>query len=83
MGWESLDTLGLTKGGKNIQKQLFVDLNPDEEVIVSVLKEKGKISIDELSILSKMPMSKTATLLLTLEFSGLVRSLPGKVYQLN
>jgi DNA processing protein len=60
-----------------------VELDPDEAAIVDVLKEKGKINIDELSILSKMPMSKTATVLLNLEFSGLVRSLPGKVYQLN
>ena len=80
MGWESSEN---TSGVKNVQKQLFVDLHPDEEIIVKVLKEKGKVGIDELSILSDMPMSKTATVLLTLEFSGLVRSLPGKVYQLN
>jgi DNA processing protein len=78
MGWEEDK-----KEKKNVQKQLFVELDPDEAAIVDVLKEKGKINIDELSILSKMPMSKTATVLLNLEFSGLVRSLPGKVYQLN
>jgi DNA processing protein len=79
MGWEEEHS----KEKRNIQKQLFVDLGPDETVIVGVLKEKGKVNIDELSMLSKFPMSKTATVLLNLEFSGLVRSLPGKVYQLN
>ncbi|MEW6468458.1 MAG: DNA-processing protein DprA [Bacteroidota bacterium] len=77
MGWEE------KKKGKTVQKQLFVQLSPDEEALVNILREKGKINIDELSLLAGLPMSKTATALLSLEFSGLVRSLPGKVYQLS
>ena len=79
MGWEEKKE----KEKKNIQPRLFVNLGEEEQVIVDVLKNKGRVNIDELSILSKLPMSKTATLLLNLEFSGLVRSLPGKMYQLN
>src|ERR1051325_812500 len=75
MGWEEKKK----KDKKRTQPQLFVNVGEDEQVIVNVLKDKGRINIDELSILSDFPMSKTATLLLGLEFSGLVRSFPGKM----
>jgi len=78
MGWEQ------TKSAKGPQqKQLFVELKPEEELLVNVLKEKEAINIDDLCLVCKMPMSKVSSLLLTLEFSGIVRSLPGKVYRLN
>ena len=41
-----------------------------------------KIAIDELSLQAKLPMSKTASMLLELEFEGVVKVLPGKMYQL-
>lgn len=65
------------------QQKLFVDLSPEEERLVNMLREKGNTAIDDLSILSEFPMSKVAGLLLNLEFNGVVKSLPGKVYQLN
>lgn len=78
MGWEPLK-----KKNAPQQRQLFVELKPEEEVLVNVLKEKESINVDDLCIISKMPMSKVSSLLLTLEFSGIVKSLPGKVYRLN
>ncbi|MGQ0828690.1 MAG: DNA-processing protein DprA [Bacteroidota bacterium] len=78
MGWEQTKNV---KGPQ--QKQLFVELRPEEELLVNVLKEKEAINIDDLCLVSKMPMSKVSSLLLTLEFSGIVRSLPGKMYRLN
>ena len=77
MGWEN------KKGKPAIQKQLFVNLTPEEEIIVSLLKEKGTLYIDNLCLLAKFPTSKAAMVLLNLEFSGLVKALPGKLYQLN
>ncbi len=65
------------------QARLFVDLMPDEQTLVDIIKTKGKVDIDELCVQSKMTQGKTAGLLLNLEFNGVVRSLPGKVYQLN
>ena len=76
MGWEQ-------KKRKPVQRQLFVDLKPDEEILVKILKEKESIAIDDLCLASNFPMSKVSALLLTLEFSGVIRSLPGKVYKLN
>lgn len=65
------------------QAALFVDLLPDEQALVDIIKVKGKVDIDELCHQSRMPQGKAASLLLNLEFNGVVRSLPGKVYALN
>jgi DNA processing protein len=78
MGWEALKPKNVP-----VQKQLFLELKPDEETLVNVLKEKNAINIDDICHSAKMPMSKVSSLLLTLEFSGIVRSLPGKMYKLN
>ncbi len=78
MGWEQTKTKT-----KNVQKKLFIELNNDEEIIVNILKEKETVNIDDLCFIAKMPMSKTSSLLLTLEFSGIIKSLPGKMYRLN
>lgn len=76
MGWES------QKKMEHAQTQLFVELTPDQKTIVNILSKKDKIGVDELSLLAKMPMSKTTSLLLNLEFEGLIKSLPGKMYKL-
>lgn len=73
----------LPKNKKPIQPSLFVDLTPDEQILVDILKAHGKVDIDTLCIKSNMPQGKAAGLLLNLEFSGVVRSLPGKMYALN
>lgn len=66
---------------------LQLDLNlfdPDEQIVVSILKEKkSPVMIDELSRKTSLPPSTLASLLLTLEFKNVVRSLPGKMYRLN
>ena len=77
MGWEE------QQKKKNEQPKLFVELSAEEETIVNVLKEKGTVNIDDLCFVSQMAMSKVSSLLLTLEFSSVVKSLPGKMYCLN
>ena len=79
MGWEEK----INKGKKKEQLQMLVNLNPEEELIVGVLKEKGTVNVDDICYASKLTMSKVSTLLLTLEFSNVVKSLPGKMYCLN
>ncbi|OFY86614.1 MAG: DNA protecting protein DprA [Bacteroidetes bacterium RIFCSPLOWO2_12_FULL_31_6] len=78
LGWEE------SKISKNpIQKQLFVELKAEEEILVTILKENNSTTIDDLCFAANMPMSKVSALLLTLEFSGIVKSLHGKMYKLN
>lgn len=78
MGWEHKKTKKVPQ-----QKELFVSLSEEEERLVSILKDKTSVTIDDLCVTSQLPMSKVSSLLLTLEFSGIVKSLPGKAYSLN
>lgn len=78
-----MEWLPRTKKKPTQQAALFVDLLPDEQTLVDIIKAKGKVDIDELCVQSRMAQGKAAGLLLNLEFSGVVRSLPGKVYALN
>lgn len=84
---QSLEDLELfmswqTKSDKTskIQKQLFVDLTADEQLVFDTLSV-DPVYIDQLCQLVKMPMGKVSALLLNLEFNGLVTSLPGKMYR--
>jgi len=75
MQWES-DT---DKSPK--QQKLFKELSPEEELIVNILKENNEVSIDYIVLKSKLSTSKIASILLNLEFEGIVKSLPGKMYK--
>lgn len=78
LGWEKSK-----KKNAPQQKKLFIELTKDEELLVNALGEKEAVTIDELCFVAKLPMSKASALLLNLEFSGIVKSLPGKAYRLN
>ena len=64
-----------------VQRELFTPVSAEEETILRFLKENGECAIDHLGFTLQMPVSKISTLLLSLELSGLVHSLPGKVYK--
>lgn len=78
LGWEKLKD----EKPKVIQKELFLDLSSEEQQLVAVLQE-GQKSMDEIAIIVESPISKVSTQLLMLEFRGVVKQLPGKVYQLG
>jgi len=64
------------------QKLLFAELSEEEEQIVNVLKREEKISPDSLGLILKWSVSKVSSILLNLEFEGLVRNYPGNLYKL-
>lgn len=64
------------------QLALFRDLPPEEKMLVELMTKSGPIEIDTLAIESNLPMSRLSALLLGLEFAGILRVLPGKVYEL-
>jgi DNA processing protein len=72
-----------SKKPKHTQQELFARLSAEEETLVNILKQKEKAHVDDISHASGLPMSKTTALLLNLEFSGVIKSLPGKMYVLN
>jgi DNA processing protein len=64
------------------QRELFIELSPDEKIVVDILQQQENIQIDELYFKSGLSSSEVATALLMLEMQGVVASLPGKVYKL-
>lgn len=77
MGWNTSATSSTPR-----QMSLFLNLSAEEQVVVDLLKEENNLMIDVLSLRSDMPVSKLSSLLLNLEFMGLIKSMPGKVYRL-
>ncbi len=57
---------------------------PNEQTVIQILKAKNApMMVDELSIRSSLNPSKLASILLTLEFKNVVKSLPGKLFVLK
>ena len=71
-----------TPTSRVFQTSLFVELTPEEQKLVDLLKG-GDRFVDEITIETQMPMSRVSALLLGLEFKGLIISLPGKMYRLK
>lgn len=65
------------------QLSLLQNHSEEETLILKILSEKGKTHIDQLSDLSSYTHAKLSAVLLNLEFSGMVKSLPGKVFELE
>ncbi len=78
LGWEPKD---IKKPPKQIV--LFSELSQDEQKIMDYLKGVEQESIDIISINVQMPVSKVSSSLLNLEFAGVVKSKPGKVYSVS
>jgi len=79
LGWTDTKE---SKKKKPSQLAIFNELKDDEKALVNLLQQNGKLPIDSICLRSKMPLSKVSSSLLTLEFQGIVRSLPGKIYQI-
>ncbi len=74
------DRASNTVSQKNTALVLPIDITEEESQILALLRQSADLHVDELSWKSQIPMGRLASLLLTLEFQGFVRSLPGKKY---
>jgi len=77
LGWDSPKN-----PKKPEQTVLFPDLTDEEKSIMDVIRENGSEVIDTICLKTKLPVSKVSSLLLNLEFSGLIKCKPGKVFTL-
>ena len=66
---------------KTIQKQLFIELSKPEKEVYSYLLKEGKQQIDIIGLHCNLPTFKAASLLLNLELKGVVKPLPGKIFE--
>jgi DNA processing protein len=77
MGWDDKPAKGNAS-----QHSLFPELKADEQKIVELLRNTDEMSVDELCTDSGIMPGKMAAYLLNLEFNGMIKCLPGKVYKL-
>jgi len=61
----------------------FVNLNEREKSVVKILRlNEREMLIDDLSWKSQIPINQLASVLLNLEFQGLIKALPGRKFRL-
>jgi len=65
------------------QRELFIELTPDEKIITDILSQQESIQIDQLYFKSGLSSSAVANALLMLEMQGVVTMMPGKVFKLT
>jgi DNA processing protein len=75
MGWQKKKEPAAT------QKKMFIDLNDDEKMIMNLFEKKEEMTIDQIAVHCHLPVSRISYLLINMEFNGLVKCLPGKVYK--
>ena len=84
---KSSDILGMLGWDKPRSRQkelaLPVNLSPEEQHIISVLKQHESLFMDELVLQSGMPTSQLHGLLLGLELSGQIGRTSGSKYRIN
>lgn len=76
LGWDVEE-----KKAEPIQKQLFVELDDTEKSIYRYLQQQGKQLLDSIALECKIPVFKVSSTLLNMEMKGIVRPLPGKLFE--
>jgi DNA processing protein len=70
------------KRAKPVQRQLFINLSPEEQKLIDLLQTRDNFHSDELLQHTGFASSILAATLLQLEMQGLIKSLPGKLYRM-
>jgi DNA processing protein len=65
----------------SVQKQLFVTLDNDEQLIYDYLQKNGKQLLDIIAIECCFPIFRISSILLNMELKGVIRPLPGKLFE--
>ncbi|RZJ72011.1 DNA-processing protein DprA [Flavobacterium sp.] len=65
---------------KPVQKQLFVSLSDEEKRIYDYLCDRREL-LDTIAIENSIPISRLSSMLLTMELKGVIKPLPGKLFE--
>lgn len=63
------------------QHELFIELNETEQKIYDYLFKNGKKVLDGIALECRIPVYKLAPILLQMELKGIVKPLPGKLFE--
>jgi DNA processing protein len=66
---------------KPVQKQLFIELESEEQKIYDYLIKNGKELLDIIALECEFPIYKISGILLNMELKGVIRPLPGKLFE--
>ena len=66
---------------KAVQKQLFVTLTDEEQIIYDYLQKTGKEMMDIIALECDFPIYRISSILLNMELKGVIRPLPGKMFE--
>ena len=65
----------------SVQKQLFVEMDATEQSIYDYLLKNGKKQLDSIALECQLPVFKVSSTLLNMEIKGIIRPLPGKLFE--
>jgi DNA processing protein len=66
-----------------VQRTLFSDLDENEKIIYELLMQQSELTIDSICRSLEIPVYKLSSMLLQMEFKGLVKCYPGNVYRIG
>jgi DNA processing protein len=69
------------KDNKVIQKQLFVSLDESEQKIYDYLQKQGKQELDVIALDCGFQVFRISSILINMELKGVIRPLPGKLFE--
>lgn len=81
MGWQD-EALRKQAMADGIERNLFPDLSPEEQKVVSLLQHTNNLQLNILSVKTGIPIGQLTALLFQLEMKGVVKPLAGGTYHL-
>ncbi len=64
-----------------VQRMLFSELDDNEKLVFELISKEGELTIDVICRSLEMPIYKLSSLLLQMEFKGLLKCYPGNLYR--
>jgi len=77
MGWREADLKPVR------QRKIFIELTSEEELVTEYLEKEKQSGIDDIMLHTGLTPGKVSAVLLNLEFEGIIKGLPGKIYQMT
>ena len=81
MGWQN-DAVRRQALAEGIERQLFPDLSPEEQKIVSLLQQTNDLQLNIISVKAGFAINQATALLFQLEMKGIIKPLAGGMYHL-
>jgi DNA processing protein len=65
-----------------VQRTLFNEMSNEEKFVYEIICREGEMNIDHICQVADMPVYKLSSLLLQMEFNGIIKCYPGNLYRI-